>query len=164
MNFDQAFDELLGHEGQYANHPSDPGGETMWGVTKRVASAEGYSGEMRLLPRETAKAIYLKRYWTPIMADRIPVAARYSVFDAAVNSGNKQAVMWLQRALDVVDDGVLGPMTVQAMERAPGLRLAAAFNAQRLDFLTSLPTWGAFGRGWARRVSACMLQATKASA
>jgi lysozyme family protein len=152
MNFDDAFDALLGVEGGYSNSPSDPGGETMWGITRRVALREGYSGDMHLLPRETAKAIYRRRYWDAVMADRLPEAVRYTVFDAAVNSGPPQAITWLQRALDVGEDGVIGPLTLDAVNKASGLRLGVLFNAERLDFMTSLPTWGAFGRGWARRI------------
>lgn len=153
MNFDQAFDLLLGNEGGYSNSPSDPGGETMWGVTRKVAMQEGYSGDMHVLPKDTAKAIYRKRYWDPIKGDSLPDALKFSVFDAAVNSGVKQAVIWLQRAMDVGDDGVLGPLTLEAAQRANGMRLAVKFNAERLDFMTSLPTWGAFGKGWARRIA-----------
>lgn len=154
MNFDQAFDILLGHEGGYANHPSDPGGETMWGITARVAIKEGYTGDMHALPRETAKSIYKRKYWDAVMADRLPEAVRYTVFDAAVNSGPRQAISWLQRALDVGEDGVMGPLTLDAVNKASGLRLGVLFNAERLDFMTSLPTWGAFGRGWSRRIVA----------
>lgn len=153
MNFDQAFDILLGHEGGYANDSRDPGGETMWGVTARVARADGFIGDMRGLPRDRAKAIYKRKYWDAVMADRLPEAAQYIVFDAAVNSGPGQAIRWLQRSLGVGEDGVLGPMTLDAINRASGLKLAVAFCAERLDFMTSLPTWGAFGKGWARRIA-----------
>jgi lysozyme family protein len=153
MDFDHAFDLLLGHEGTYSRHPDDPGGETMWGITRKVALQEGYSGDMHILPRDTAKGIYRRRYWDAIKADSLPADLRFSLFDAAVNSGITQAVKWLQRAVDVVDDGALGPLTIQAAQRANGLRTAVALNALRLDFMTSLPTWGAFGRGWARRIA-----------
>jgi lysozyme family protein len=153
VNFDQAFDLLLGHEGGYSRHPDDPGGETMWGITRKVAMQEGYMGDMHVLPRDTAKAIYRRRYWDAVKADSLPDAVRFALFDAAVNSGVKQAVRWLQRAVDVVDDGILGPMTLQAAQRANGLRTAVQINALRLDFMTSLPTWGSFGRGWARRIA-----------
>lgn len=153
MTFDEAFDLLIGHEGGYSRHPTDPGGETMFGITRKVALQEGYTGDMHVLPRDFAKAVYKRRYWDAVKADSMPDALRFSLFDAAVNSGVKQAVMWLQRAVDVVDDGVLGPMTLQAAQRANGLRTAVALNAERLDFMTSLPTWGAFGRGWARRIA-----------
>jgi lysozyme family protein len=154
MNFDQAFDALLGNEGGYSNNPKDPGAETMWGVTVAVARAEGYAGAMRDLPRETAKAIYRRRYWEPLRLDSMPDSLKFTLFDAAVNSGVKQAIVWLQRAMDVGDDGALGPLTLDAAQRANGLRLAIKFTAERLDFMTSLPTWGTFSKGWARRIAA----------
>ena len=53
--FDKAFDHTVGKEGGYSNHPSDRGGETMWGITIAVARDYGYSGNMREMPVETAK-------------------------------------------------------------------------------------------------------------
>jgi lysozyme family protein len=155
MIFDDAFDLLLGHEGGYSNHPSDPGGETMWGVTVAVARANGYQGAMASMPRHVAKDIYRKLYWNKVRADELPAAVRYPLFDAAVNSGAKQAIRWLQRAIDVQDDGVLGPMTLSATQRM-GDRAAVLMTAERLDFMTSLPTWPAFGRGWARRIASVL--------
>ena len=156
MNFDQAFDRLLGHEGGYANHRDDPGGETMWGVTARVARANGYTGDMRDLPRDKAKSIYLAKYWAPLRADELPSAVRFDVFDAAVNSGTAQAAQWLQSAVEVRADGVIGPATLKAAADA-GPLLVARFNGVRLQFMTTLPTWGSFGKGWARRIAANLI-------
>jgi len=161
MDFDTAFDMLIGFEGAYSRHPDDPGGETMFGVTRRVAMQEGYAGDMHVMPREFAKQVYQRRYWDAVKAESLPEALRFTVFDAAVNSGVSQAVKWLQRAVDVADDGVLGPMTLQAAQRANGLRTAVQMNALRLDFMTSLPTWGAFSRGWCRRIAANLQEAVK---
>jgi lysozyme family protein len=153
MNFDSAFDRLIGHEGGYAYSPSDPGGETMWGVTQKVAVANGYTGRMRDLPRDKAKEIYRAKYWDAVQADKLPEALRFEVFDAAVNSGVSQAVEWIQRIAGVADDGVLGPLTLDAIAKLNGYAAAAAYNGTRLDFMTSLPTWGSFSRGWARRIA-----------
>lgn len=153
MDFDSAFDLLMGHEGAYSNHPSDPGGETMWGITARVARLHGYGGLMRYLPRETAKAIAKVEYWNAVRADELPAAVRFDVFDGAYNSGVKQAIKLLQRAAGAQDDGVLGPKTVAAVRGMSAAKLALRFNAERLQFLTGLPTWASFGRGWARRVA-----------
>lgn len=153
MTFEDAFDRLLGHEGGYVFSPSDPGGETNWGVTATVARANGYAGPMKVLPRDTAKAIYRKAYWDAIQADKLPGALRFEVFDAAVNSGVSQAVKWLQRIAGVVDDGLIGPMTINAANKMNGLAAAAAYNGVRLDFMTSLPIWGSYGKGWARRIA-----------
>ena len=34
MNFDKAFELVIGHEGGYSNNPKDPGGETKYGISK----------------------------------------------------------------------------------------------------------------------------------
>lgn len=152
MNFDQAFDALIGHEGGYSNNPADPGGETMWGVTLTVARASGYTGPMRDLPRDTAKAIYRAQYWDAVRADQLPDQVRFDIFDAAVNSGVKQAVKWLQRVLGVSEDGIIGPATLAAAASA-GPDIGRRYSGVRLKFMTDLPTWPSFGRGWARRIA-----------
>jgi len=151
--FDQAFERLIGHEGRYSNNPADPGGETMWGVTEAVARAHGYVGGMADLTQWQAGAIYRASYWTPCKADQLPPEVRFDVFDAAVNSGVEQAAKWLQRALGVTNDGVIGPQTLTAAQAVPGGILKAQFNGQRLAFMTDLLTWSTFGKGWARRIA-----------
>ena len=150
--FDACFERLLGHEGAYVNDPRDPGGETMWGITVAVARAAGYAGPMRDLPLATAKAIYRARYWDVVRADDLPDSIRFDVFDAAVNHGPMQAATWLQRAVGAVPDGMIGPATLAAV-KAAGPMVGPHFNSQRLRFYTDLPSWPAFGRGWARRVA-----------
>ena len=156
MDFDQAFTKLLWHEGGYVNHPNDPGGETNWGVTKAVARDFGYTGSMRDLPRDTAKRIYRVKYWDAIKADEMPDAVRYPLFDAAVNSGVGQAARWLQRALGVADDGKIGAITIAKAKQSDGVAVASAMIGQRLQFMTNLSTWPAFGKGWARRIAALL--------
>lgn len=156
MNFDQAFHELLGHEGGYSDHPNDPGGETMWGITKQSAAAAGYTGAMRDMPVEFAKAVYRRRYWDSVRADELPEGVRYAVFDAAVNSGISQASRWLQRAARVADDGVIGPVTLRAVREVAPEVLLRRLLSQRLKFMTDLSTWPSFGRGWARRIASIL--------
>ena len=156
MNFSTAFDKLLGHEGGYANHPSDPGGETMWGITKRVAAQNGYTGDMRSMPVETARAIYKSMYWDAVQAENLPADIRYIVFDSAVNSGVVQAARWLQRACGVKDDGIIGPQTIRAANALHTDGLKRKILAQRLRFLAGLANWPAFSRGWAARIADLM--------
>jgi lysozyme family protein len=156
MNFDQAFDALLKHEGGFVNHKDDKGGATRFGITEAVAREVGYRGEMRELPLELAKRIYRERYWDAVKADQLPGAVRYLVFDAAVNSGVGQAARWLQRAVKVKDDGVIGPMTLLAANQSNPEALARRVLAQRLRFMSGLANWPAFSRGWARRIADLM--------
>jgi lysozyme family protein len=151
-NFDRAFAALLDNEGGYSNNPADPGGETMWGVTAGVARAYGYAGPMREMPVAIAKAIYKAQYWRP-QFDDMPYAVAVQVFDGAVNSGVGQSVKWLQRAVGVKDDGIIGPSTMAAVAKSNPLEIVIRYNAARLSFLTSLATWPTFGRGWAGRIA-----------
>lgn len=157
MTFDEAFHELLGHEGGYSDHPSDPGGKTMWGVTEKVARAKGYTGDMRDLPVEFAKdKVYRPDYWDRVMADQLPAPLRYPTFDAAVNSGVTQAVKWLQRAVGAVDDGRIGPETLRMANSSNPERAARRMLGRRLRFMTELSTWQAFSRGWAKRIASLL--------
>lgn len=158
MNFDKAFEKLLGHEGGYSNNPADPGGETMWGVTIAVARASGYSGSMRNMPVDVAKAIYRKQYWDPLNLDRLPQVVRFDLFDAAVNSGVKQAVKLLQRAAGVKDDGIIGPMTLAAANAMDPQMLDKRLSGHRLRFMASLRVWPSFARGWANRIAANLIE------
>lgn len=153
MNFDAAFTRLLGHEGAYSNNPADPGKETMWGVTASVARASGYTGPMRELPQDTAKAIYRAQYWDAARCDTLPEAVRFDVFDGCVNSGIAQSIKWLQRAAGVADDGAFGKVTLAACNALPGAVLSARYNGHRLEFMAGLKTWSVFGGGWARRIA-----------
>lgn len=159
MNFEKAFEKLLGHEGGFVDHPRDPGGATRYGITQRVARAHGYQGEMRELPVSEARRIARIAYWDAVRADEVPDAVRYDLFDAAYHSGPEQATKWLQRAAGADDDGKLGPKTLLAVRMADPQLLAKRFNGYRLRFLADLKTWDAFGKGWARRVAANLLGA-----
>ena len=151
-NFEQAFIDLLGHEGGYSNNPADPGRETNWGVTVAVARENGYVGSMKDMDASVAKTIYAKKYWLPEF-DQLAYPVAFQVFDAAVNSGVGQAVRWLQRSVGTADDGKLGPVTLQAQATIDPLKLVLLFNSERLTFMTNLSTWSSFGKGWARRVA-----------
>ena len=155
-DFDEAFHKLLGHEGGYSNHSKDRGGETMWGVTIAVARANGYQGAMKDLPVSKAKEIYKQAYWNLIRADELPAEIRYLVFDAAVNSGVKQAVKWLQRAVGTQEDGVVGKDTLEACKALNGHLIARRMLSARIEFMASLSSWPSFGRGWARRIASLL--------
>lgn len=153
MPFDEAFNILMLHEGGYSNHAADPGGATRYGVTEAVARSEGYTGPMRDYPLSEARKVYRKRYWDAMRLDDLPAEIRFDLFDAAVNSGITQSVKWAQRVLALKDDGIIGPVTLQALSTCNRQKFLAKYNGQRLSFMASLPTWSTFGRGWAKRIA-----------
>jgi len=156
MTFDEAFHKLLGHEGGYVDHPADPGGRTIWGITARDHPDLWVNGPPTI---EQAKARYHRDYWMSIRAAELPKEIRFDVFDAAVNSGRGNAMRWLQRAAGVADDGKIGPITLAALKQGNPHQLLARFNGHRLKFMTSLSTWPSFGKGWARRIAENLEQA-----
>lgn len=155
MDFDTAFERLIGHEGGYVNNPADPGGETNWGISKRSYPAVN----IRALTRDQAKAIYLRDFWEPL-GDAHP-AVKFQVFDFAVNSGIQTAIRKLQASIGVADDGNWGPVSAAALQAMPLNDVLMRFAAYRLNFMTGLSTWDKFGRGWARRVASDLMYAAE---
>jgi lysozyme family protein len=149
--------EVLRHEGGYADLPRDPGGCTNRGITRRTL--EGWRREpvscedVRALTEAEARAIYRAHYWNAVHGDELPAGIDLVAFDAAVLSGRRRAALWLQQALGVTADGVIGPRTLRAA-RGANDRAAVITHAcrLRLDFLRGLDTWRDFGRGWSRRL------------
>lgn len=152
MNFDQAFDALIGHEGGCSDNPADPGGATMYGVTERVARARGYAGDMRALPLSFAKAVAKADYWDKFKCDQFDPAIGFAVFDCAYNGG--KPAQWLQEAAGVTVDGVIGAQTIAALRAADPMKIVMRFTALRLAYMTDLKIWPSFSRGWAKRIAA----------
>lgn len=155
-NFDAALQKVLRHEGGFVNHPSDPGGMTNLGCTKAVweewVGHQVTEATMRALTPGDVAPLYKKKYWDKVRGDDLPAGLDYAVFDAAINSGPGRAIKWLQATVGVDTDGVIGPATMRAVNARPARLIVEDYNKRRLSFLHDLPTWGTFGKGWARRV------------
>lgn len=155
-NFDEALKAVLHHEGGYVNHPSDPGGMTNLGCTKRVweewCGHEVDEKAMRALTPADVAPLYKSKYWDKIKGDELPAGVDYVVFDAAINSGPGRAAKWLQSCVGVDPDGGIGPKTLAAVAAFDSKQLIDDYAKRRLSFLTDLPTWPTFGKGWGRRV------------
>ncbi|MBL0320313.1 MAG: hypothetical protein IPP74_13635 [Alphaproteobacteria bacterium] len=113
-DWDKAIEFVLKMEGEYTLDPDDPGGETMYGISKKAYP----SINIKSLTIDEAKAIYLRDYWIPCNCDDLPTAFAVCVFDTAVNMGTGKAKRMLQMALDVEVDGIIGSETLSAASRA----------------------------------------------
>lgn len=130
MSIDSLIDGVIGREGAFTNNPNDPGGATMWGITERVARANGYAGPMNAMPREVAKNIYFTQYvQKPGFAAVMPLSDKIAeeIVDTGVNMGPAVASLFLQQALntfnnqgrdypDLKVDGDVGPATITALK------------------------------------------------
>lgn len=153
----------LAHEGGYSNHPLDPGGATMKGVTQRVYDAyrrtKGLpTRSVKLIEPHELEAIYKLQYWNLVRGDDMPAGLDYALFDFAVNSGVSRANKFLQRGLGFVGDdidGILGMRTMARVYEAAKQNeelLVTKLCEDRLKFVQGLSTFSTFGKGWTRRI------------
>lgn len=159
-------------EGNFSNHPSDPGGATKFGITQATLSAwRGHPvsiEDVRSLTREEARRIFYTRYWRPMRLDDVPYPAALMTYNCGVNSGPQRGGLFLQRALNrqgagLTEDGAIGARTVAAADAAAQLRLVTDFSAIYEEFYRSLSTWPVFGKGWMSRLNEITAAAKAAS-
>ena len=156
--FDIVQPRVLRHEGGYVNHPRDPGGATNKGVTQRVydsfrtRNSQTRRSVREIIPSEI-DTIYRRQYWDAVKAGQLPAGVDYCTYDAAVNSGPSRAAKWLQRAVGVQADGVVGEVTLAAVARTNASTIINRMCDDRMAFLRRLRHWPTFRRGWTTRVS-----------
>lgn len=150
ITFNMAANYITATEGGYVNHPSDPGGETKYGISKRAFPNE----DIASLTVARASELYRVHYWLAAGCDRLPSPLNLAVFDAAVHHGPGTAIRLLQRALKLHEDGILGKQTLLRVTLVPAVELSGLYLATRLGYIESLNS-DAFSAGWRKRV--CIL-------
>jgi lysozyme family protein len=162
-NWKKSFELMLASEGGYVNHPSDPGGMTNLGVTKRVweewVGRESNEKEMRSLTPEMVEPLYKRKFWDACKCDDMPSGIDYLVFDFAVNAGVGRSAKILQTAVGVPADGGIGPITLAAVKAQDPAELVQKFSDAKEAFYRSLNTFDTFGKGWLNRVAAVKIKA-----
>src|SRR5215207_178104 len=158
-NYADALRHVLKYEGGWSDHPHDTGGATMRGVIQRTYTGYRKGKELKvqsvknITDAELAE-IYRNQYAAKVRFDDIPAGVDFVIFDGAVNSGPAQSVKWLQRALGIKVDGLIGEATLAAVAEHPDHdRLIADVLTRRMAFLRALRTWRYFGKGWSSRLA-----------
>jgi len=156
---DKILERVLANEGGYANDPNDPGGETIFGISRRAhgdtspalwklvdelkRDREAFPANLEEsnLARTIAAGIYRRDYWEPIHGDTLAATSEriaYQVFDFAVNAGVHRAAKTLQQAVntcnsdrEVHPDGIIGPRTLAGFERAAAFREPLLWHTYR---------------------------------
>lgn len=165
MRFDDCLRVVLGVEGGYVKKDADRGGATNYGVTQATYDEFRRRHALALrhvsaIDTDEVRQIYRDGYWMPIRGDNLPRGMDLVTFDGAVNHGVRQASKFLQRALGVDDDGVIGKATVEAAVRydlsGMTLTVVADVLGQRSDFYERLveknPSQKVFLVGWHNRL------------
>ncbi|SES77279.1 glycoside hydrolase family 108 protein [Oceanicella actignis] len=171
--FERAMAFVERWEGGWSDDPRDPGGLTKWGVTLRAlaAAALDVTGDGRVdrrdlaaMTRAEARAFYRAAYWNACRCGDMPPAVALLVFDSAVNQGPRRAARIVQAAAGVAADGIVGPVTLAAIEREARLRPDSFLRdvaARRALHYSGLPHIVRFGLGWFRRLFAAHLEAAR---
>ncbi len=158
--FDVSFSRLVGNEGGFKKESTDRGDWTSGIVgkgrlvgTKFGLSAMTYPNlDIENLTVDDAKAIYKRDWWDKLGMRQFPPALAFQFFDAAINHGAVRAGVFIQVAVGVKPDGVIGPKTIAAVNSSDKNDLLMLFLAARLEFFVGLKTWDTYSRGWAKRV------------
>ncbi|HTD21840.1 MAG TPA: glycosyl hydrolase 108 family protein [Terriglobales bacterium] len=159
-DFQQAFDFMLPHEGQYVSDPTDPGSETKYGISKRSYPKLN----IKNLTVEQAAQIYERDFWEKIHGGKIQdQALANKLFDLAVNMGVGRAIRLLQEAsglcgLPLKEDGVMGTQTLTVINMCNSGALLLEFKALASSYYRELahvhPALQRFLGGWLKRAAA----------
>lgn len=156
--FEQCLAITLRHEGGWSDHPADPGGATMKGITigvyRQWKGRAVSKDDLRAISDDEVRTIYRRNYWDKVRGDDLPPGVDLVAFDGAVNSGPATSARWLQAALGVTADGKIGPITLaeaRGVNDRPGAITRATNN--RMAALQRMRGWPTFGRGWTNRVA-----------
>lgn len=159
--------EIVAREGGFVDDPDDPGGATNHGVTIYTMRRLGLditrdgrvdASDVRALRREQAVEIYIDHYFHRPGLGALSEVLHASVFDMQVNAG-ANAVKILQRLCTqmgqpCVDDGLIGPQTIRAVQRAyeaaPG-HIVDAYGIARRNYYYALADSRPANRKYARR-------------
>ena len=159
--------EIVAREGGFVDDPDDPGGATNHGVTihslRRLGIDITGDGrvdvlDVRRLSRARAIEIYIDHYFRRPGIGALPEVLQASVFDMYVNAG-ANAVKILQRLCNqmgfaCIDDGVIGPQTIRAAQRAyeaAPAHIADAYGIARRNYYYALADARPASRKFARR-------------
>jgi len=170
-DFNTAFQLMINHEGGYVNDPDDPGGETYKGVARKIHSVwigwhiidllkkqSGFPANLDKNPelQDEVTNFYEIQFWNRISGSLIAEqSVANSIFDFAVNAGVPTSASLAQMVSDSPIDGVIGPNSVEAINKVPVDHFLASFTvakiARYINIVKKRPTSQKYFYGWVRR-------------
>ena len=144
-DFDRSLVFVLKMEGGYVNDPDDHGGATNYGVTQKNYNKWRISQELdvrdvKLISEDEVRVIYRTQFWQKARCDDLPWPVCLAHFDGYVQHRPRVASEILQRATNYAAreplriDGLVGPMTAEAVRRQDPRMLARSIIIERLFF------------------------------
>lgn len=156
--FNTAMNFVLPQEGGFVDNPADHGGMTNFGITEALWEQYGGSGTVATITEEQATEVYQKMVWQPAYCDSLAAPLAVAHMDWAVNHGVLAANRNLQQLVGVVQDSVIGPMTIATIGTYNMTVLVEMYLSFRVawyrQFSQKEPSQVQFLNGWVNRVIA----------
>jgi len=138
IDFDSAVTRLFKLEGGYAQKDSTAG-SVNFGITERFLDTINYPVKPIDLTKKEAKELYRVYFWNKLKLDNIRHEnLAQLIFICAVNVGTNRAIQLLQRIVGVRTDGIIGPMTLKAVNQCSEGLLLDLFRLQMECFYMQL--------------------------
>lgn len=173
-NFEEAFKLTERNEGGYANNPNDRGGETYAGIARKYwpnwsgwliiddyKQKNGLKGINTYLKANQViqcaiKHFYEQNFWDVNKLDLIKdQQLANNIYDFGVNAGIDKAAKTLQKVIGVTQDGIIGNITIAAVNNGDISAIHNAYNSQRKAFYNKLaetPSQKQFLASWLSRI------------
>ncbi len=166
-NINHLATKLFLSEGLFVNDPVDHGGPTNRGVTLSTWRKVGYDkdwdsdidiDDIRLLTPDDALMVLKKFYWDRWRADEINNQKVANILVDWLWCSGKWGILIPQRILGVSVDGIVGPVTIQAVNRSNPYRFLIQIYNARVTFIFDIikkdPSQKRFEKGWFNRLNA----------
>lgn len=159
---------ILSFEGGFVNDPSDRGGATNQGVTLTTWRSVGYDkdgdddidvDDLRLItPYDVIDKVLRPHYWDKCKADQIEdQSVANMLVDWAYNSGVGTAAKAIQRIVGCTADGIIGKVTLAAINKREPRSLFDDLKTARRLFIDRIiearPEQEKYRHGWMRRIN-----------
>lgn len=154
----------LGSEGGNDDDPDDKGGRTGQGITQseytRWLKSKGRPNadvwDIKVADRDQ---LYCDFYWDEVSGDKLPLPIAFLTFDAGVLSGVGYSRKLAQRVVGCKQDGILGPISIAALNAVDKATFINRFTELRTEYLRTRSTAWKYFKGWKARTDRNQKQA-----
>lgn len=151
---------ILRWEGGFVDHPLDKGGATNKGVTWNTFKGRYPNGtieDLKSITDQQWMEIFKDGYWNPCQGNLIDSQSVANIIvDWAWASGTRTVIRKIQGMLGVREDGVVGRVTLNAINNRDPRELFYEIKQARLDFIEAIikrnPSQSVFRNGWINRI------------
>lgn len=172
-DFNQAYRITRSHEGYYVDDPKDPGGETYAGISRvhhpnwegwelidqykrSIGRKPHYNENLDFIEGlRQAHSRYSKRvFWDVWKGDQVKNQEFANLmFDTYWGASSRATIKKLQQLLGVPADGIVGPVTLGAINNSENLAdVYEGLRQWRLSQYQKSSVWDVFGSGWTKRI------------